>query len=79
MEIYLRRESSNGSDDGVLTIWLDGVQLGTRSDVDNYATFAIMDLVRIGAVGGIDAGTSGTLYLDEFVMRDDNTEIGPVA
>jgi hypothetical protein len=27
----------------------------------------------------LDAGTSGTFYLDEFVLRDDDTEIGAVA
>ena len=31
------------------------------------------DRVRLGALGGIDAGTFGTLYLDEFVLDDDGT------
>ncbi|NIV35549.1 MAG: hypothetical protein GWN58_40675, partial [Anaerolineae bacterium] len=31
------------------------------------------------AIAGIDAGTSGTIYLDEFVFRDDATEIGAVS
>ena len=36
------------------------------------------DRAQLGAINGIDASTRGTLYLDEFVLRNDATEIGPV-
>ena len=56
--------SSSGADDGVATLWIDGVLKETLTDIDNDTHQ--VDKVRLGAVDGIDAGTSGTMYLDNY-------------
>ena len=77
VEVYLKRESGDGNDDGVLTVWIDGTQQGTHTDVDNWTVMSIAEQFRIGAVNGIDyPGTQGTFYLDEFVCRDDDQWVG---
>lgn len=78
VEILVTRAATSGSVDGSIEIWIDGVSQASKADIDNFDQFSDYDYARMGAAFGIDAGTSGTLYLDEFVMRDDNTEIGAV-
>ena len=56
------------------TLWIDGVQSGSLSGVDNDTRR--IDHVALGAVSGIDAGTLGTYYLDAFESRR-QTYIGP--
>ena len=78
IEVYGHRAATNVSADGTYEWWVDGVSKSIWTGVDNYDLFAMFQLFRIGAVNGVDAGTSGTIYLDELVIRDDSTEIGPV-
>src|SRR3990167_10886063 len=57
--------------------WVDGVDQGTLTGLDNYNLMADLSfLFRVGATTGIDAGTSGTFYLDELVANDDGSVIG---
>lgn len=79
IEILLTRAATIDSNDGVLTMWTDGTLSYTRSDLDNNGRFANFKSLMIGAVGGIDAGTSGAFYLDELVVNNDGGEIGPVS
>jgi hypothetical protein len=62
-----RAAAAAGSNDGAATLWLDGVQAGTVTGVDND-TLRI-DRARLGAVSGVDSGTRGTYYFDAFESR----------
>ena len=59
--------------------WVDGADQDTKSSIDNQDAFGLLSYVRFGALAGIDAGTSGTLYLDELKANDDGTEIGAIS
>jgi len=63
-----------GANNGGVTLWVDGVQAGSLSGLDNDTRR--IDQVRFGAASGIDAGTLGTYYLDAFESRR-QTYIGP--
>jgi hypothetical protein len=63
-----------GANNGGVTLWIDGVQTGSLSGLDNDTRR--IEQVRFGAVSGIDAGTLGTYYLDAFESRR-QTYIGP--
>lgn len=75
-EYHLERAANSGSSDGQLRFWIDGALQQTISNLDNYDLWDLWDGVGIGAVFGIDAGTSGTFYIDEFKANDDGSEIG---
>jgi hypothetical protein len=64
-----------GVNNGSLTFWIDGVQQASLTGVDNDTRR--IDRVRLGAVSGLDSGTSGTYYFDAFESRK-QTYIGPV-
>lgn len=70
---WLSSTSTNASD-GVLRLWVDGVLEETLVglDFDNGR----VDFVRFGFVGGLDAGTAGTCYFDDFVSQR-HSYIGP--
>jgi hypothetical protein len=63
LEIDWLAAANNGS----LTLWVDGTQQPTVTGVDNDTRR--IDRVRIGGVYGIDTGTRGTYYFDDFVSR----------
>ncbi|MBL8093257.1 MAG: hypothetical protein JNL73_03735 [Anaerolineales bacterium] len=75
LEIDWQAATAPGANNGSLAFWLDGAPQGTLSNLDNDTRR--VDLVRIGAVSGLDAGTTGTLYLDAFESRR-TSAIGPV-
>ena len=56
------------------TVWIDGAQQASLSGVDNDTRR--IDRARLGALTGIDTGTSGTYYFDDFESRR-QTYIGP--
>jgi len=53
-----------GSQDGSLHLWLDGQSAGFLQNLDNDTK--AVDEFRFGIGGGLDAGTIGTFYLDDF-------------
>ena len=61
---------------GGLTLWIDGVQQADLTGADND-TWRV-DRARLGALSGIDAGTSGIYYFDAFESRR-SSYIGPLA
>jgi translation initiation factor 2 beta subunit (eIF-2beta)/eIF-5 len=77
IEFYLTRAATNVSVDGSFTLWIDGTQKYTKTNIDNYDRFTDFAIVRIGGVLGIDAGTSGNLLLDELIINDTGEAIGP--
>jgi len=76
IEVDWRAATSDGANDGGLTLWIDGTQQADLTGVDND-TWRV-DRARLGALSAIDAGTSGTYYLDVFESRR-STYIGPMA
>lgn len=74
IELDWRAATGAGTNNGGLTLWIDGVQKANLTGVDNDTRR--IDRVRLGAVAGIDAGTSGTYYFDAFESRR-QTYIGP--
>ena len=76
IEIEWQAASAPGANDGVLTLWLDGTQVGTVTTLDNDTRR--VNAGQMGPVAGIDTGTRGTEYFDEFVSRR-SSYIGLVA
>ncbi len=74
IEIDWRASSGPGANSGGLTLWLDGVQRANLTAVDNDTRR--VESARLGALDGIDAGTHGTYYFDDFVSRR-QSYIGP--
>lgn len=76
IEILVEYADDPGSENGELTLWVDGALQENINDIDIF-TRTQPNEMRMGAVGGVDAGCDGTIYLDEFIIRDDAVEIGP--
>jgi len=76
IEIDWKAATTPGANDGLLTLWIDGVQKATVTNLDNDTRR--VDGAQLGAVAGIDTGTRGTEYFDTFVSRR-TTYIGLVA
>jgi hypothetical protein len=76
LEFDWRTATAAGANNGGLTFWIDGVQSGSFTNIDND-THRITS-VRLGLVAGVDSGTRGTMYFDAFVSRR-QTYIGPEA
>lgn len=66
IEIDWQAASAAAADDGSMELWIDGTTKQTLSSVDNDTR--AVDGVRMGAMG-VDAGTSGTVYFDDFEAR----------
>ena len=67
LELDWRAASIAGASDGSLAFWIDGVQVANLSGIANGTRR--IDIVQIGAVAEIDAGTRGTYYFDAFESR----------
>jgi hypothetical protein len=66
LEVQFNATGATGANDGAASLWLDGVQKQALTGIDND-TMAI-DSVRLG-VSGIDTGTRGSIYYDDFDSR----------
>jgi hypothetical protein len=73
IELDWQAASAAGANNGHLSMWFDGVLQETLANIDN-------DTERIGVVlfgpTEIDAGTSGTLYIDDFWSNNTGDVIG---
>jgi hypothetical protein len=67
LEIDWRASSAPGANNGGITFWVDDVQRGNFTNIDNDTRK--VDYVQWGAVSGVDSGTRGTYYFDDFVAR----------
>jgi len=74
LEIDWKASTASGANNGGLTFWIDGVQKANLTGIDNDTRK--IDQARLGAVNGIDSGTRGTYYFDDFVSTR-TTYIGP--
>jgi hypothetical protein len=64
IELYWHASTAAGANNGGLILWLDGVQTGILTGIDNDTRR--IDNIRLGALSGIDSGTRGTYYFDAF-------------
>ncbi len=74
IEFDWRAATGPGLNNGGLTLWIDDIQQANLTGVDNDTRR--MDQVRLGAVAGMDSGTSGTYFFDAFESRRESY-IGP--
>lgn len=79
IEAKVTRETADGANNGELSFWMDGSLISTRADIGNRSRFGSFASIRFGAGSIIDPGTSGIMYMDELVVNDNGTEIGPIA
>jgi len=63
-EVNWFASTGSGANNGSVTFSIDGVQQFSRTGIDND-THRI-DMTRIGPQASIDAGTSGTCYIDSY-------------
>lgn len=76
VEVELVRASSDVAADGSMRIWLDNVEQTPVQNIDNYDSFASMAAYTAGVVFASPTA-SGSIYLDEIVIRDHSLHIGP--
>jgi hypothetical protein len=74
IEVAWQAASTTSGSTGSLSLWIDGTLKQTRSSVAN-GTYRLEE-ARLGVVGGVTSGISGTEYFDAFVSTR-NTYIGP--
>lgn len=60
------------SEDGAAIMYVDGYQTEVILGLDNYDVWANISEFRLGAVAGVDAGTSGYIDFDEVILLDEN-------
>jgi hypothetical protein len=77
IEVLCQYATAHDANNGILTLWIDGAQQATITNVDLY-DLSKPDEARIGAASNVDEFTSGTFFLDEFVLRNDANQIGPI-
>lgn len=77
LEIYVKRESSDGGADGEFRAWIDEVEIaGAITNLENYNLFPTYDFFDIGGVSSVDATPSGSVYIDDIILRDGGDRIG---
>jgi hypothetical protein len=74
IEVDWRAATGSGTNNGGLTLWIDGIQQANLTGIDND-TWRV-DRARLGALAGMDAGTNGTYFFDAFESRR-QSYIGP--
>lgn len=78
IEVHAEKSTGAAANDGRVRMWVDGALEETVAGLDLWTGFAALDRGRLGIGPGLDPVTNGTIYFDEFVLRDDDTEIGPI-
>lgn len=76
IEVDWTAATAPGENDGQIVLIIDGVTKETLTGIDSD-TESITS-TRFGATSGIDAGTSGTSYLDDFASNNDGSLIGQI-
>jgi hypothetical protein len=77
IEVLVEHASSAMANDGQISCWVDGVLRDRDSGLDLYDLYKRPYQLRMGAPWVSSASINGTLYLDEYVLRADDLEIGP--
>ncbi|HKV06868.1 MAG TPA: S-layer homology domain-containing protein [Thermoanaerobaculia bacterium] len=76
VELDWAKATAAGANNGRLSLWVNGFPRTGLSGLDNDASS--INYARWGAVSGVDAGTSGTLMLDDFASQRTGY-IGPLS
>lgn len=74
IEIEWKAATAAGANNGIIGFYVDGVQVNRATNVDNDTKN--ITTVNFGAISEIDAGTSGTFYLDAFYSNSTGAVIG---
>jgi hypothetical protein len=76
IEICLKRATTDISSDGSIQLWIDGVSKELLSGKDNYDYFDALVYVRMGTIYFPVGIPTGTFFLDELVVNDQDIRIG---
>jgi len=79
IEYELIRSSAPATADGEMHLYIDGSETGTPLGLTGLtldATTSVIDNLRFGLISALDAGSSGTFYMGDFIANDDGVEIG---
>jgi len=76
VEVQVVQAATAVSSDGTIQCWVDGVSIGSDTGVDNYNLMFDQNWLTWLGVDEVDAGTSGSVYLDDYVVNNDGSEIG---
>jgi hypothetical protein len=68
--VNMTRATNSTSVDGEVTLSVDGSVVNTWSNVDTYDLWTLYQYADAGAADSVDAGTSGTFYIDEIKIYD---------
>ena len=74
IEVEWKAATADGANDGYAKLWVDGSLRQTSASLDNDTT--VVRIAYLGAISGLDVGTSGTIFFDAFESRR-STYIGP--
>ena len=77
IEIHATKASTALLSDATLILYIDSQLKGTVTGVDLFDDWGF-DQLNAGLTGGVDAGTSGTVYIDEIKGNDDGSVIGGI-
>jgi hypothetical protein len=64
IELHWQAATAPGANDGSATLWVDGFLQDQLTNLNNDARN--ITKIRLGPLGGIDSGTSGTYFFDDF-------------
>ena len=67
IELDWQAATAAGANNGLLTLWIDSMLQANVLSIDNDTRR--IDTIRLGPSSGIDSGTRGTYYFDDFVSR----------
>ena len=73
VQLLIKRASSNSSIDAYLELWVDGVKIGERRNIDIFDRTKATRL-RVGGFS-VDTGTRGTLFVDAIVLTNTSDPI----
>jgi hypothetical protein len=76
VEANLVRATTAISADGTFQWWVDGVDQGTMTGIDNYNTMIDQNWNMFLGPQGIPASAAGTIYFDDFTANDTGAAIG---
>lgn len=77
VELLVERAATDVSSDASVQMWIDGNSEFSASGFDIYDRLLAVSRIEM-AVKYVSAAVAGTIYVDQLVVRNDDTEIGPV-
>jgi putative hemolysin len=75
IEFSWQAATASNTSNGRLGLWIDEGRKADLTNIDNDTLR--VDEIRFGPSEGIDPGTRGKYFLDDFISRSDNQAIGP--